>query len=143
MTAKMIAPALALVIWSLVMLIWMGARRIPAMAKLKLNPEQTRGGRGQDLDRILPREVNWPAHNYAHLMEQPTLFYATVLGIALLGAGSPLNIGLAWGYVGLRVVHSIWQATVNSIAMRGSLFLLSSLLLLLLAANGLISALAA
>ena len=141
MTANMIAPALMLVIWSLVMLVWMAALRIPAMAKLKLGPKQTRGGRGQDLDRILPREVNWPAHNYAHLMEQPTLFYATVLGIALLGAGSPLNVGLAWAYVALRIVHSIWQATVNSINVRGSLFLVSSLLLLVLAANGLTYAL--
>jgi len=140
-STNMIAPALVLVLWSLVMLVWMVALRIPAIAKLKLDADQTRGGRGQDLDRILPREVNWPAHNYAHLMEQPTIFYATVLSIALLGAGSPLNVGLAWGYVALRIIHSIWQATINHINVRGSLFLLSSLLLLVLAANGLVCAL--
>lgn len=142
MTAPMIAPALALVIWSLVMLVWMAALRIPALAKLKIDPEQARGGRGQDLDRILPREVNWPAHNYVHLMEQPTIFYATVLAIAILGAGTPLTVGLAWTYVGLRVIHSIWQATVNSIPVRSSLFFLSSLVLLVLAVNGLVVALA-
>ncbi|HZV17459.1 MAG TPA: MAPEG family protein [Sphingobium sp.] len=141
MVAPMIAPALALVIWSLVMLVWMAAVRMPALAKLKLDPEQARGGRGQDLDRILPREANWPAHNYAHLMEQPTIFYATVLAIAILGAGTPLTVGLAWSYVGLRVIHSIWQATVNSIPVRSSLFFLSSVVLLVLAVNGLVIAL--
>jgi len=142
MVAPMIAPALVLVIWSLLMLIWMAAVRMPALAKLKIDPEQARGGRGQDLDRILPREINWPAHNYAHLMEQPTIFYATVLAIAILGAGTPLTLGLAWTYVGLRVIHSIWQATVNSIPVRASLFFLSSLVLLALAINGLVIALA-
>ena len=141
MSAQLVAPALALVLWSLVMLIWMMALRLPALSKLSLSSEQSRGGRGGDLDRILPREVNWPAHNYIHLMEQPTLFYATVLGIAVLGQPSTLNVGLAWAYVAIRVVHSVWQARVNTIPVRATLFLLSSLVLTVLAANGLIAAL--
>ncbi len=141
MSANMIAPALALVIWSLIMLLWLAAVRTPALLKMKLNREQMRGGRGQDLDRMLPREINWPAHNYAHLMEQPTLFYATVLGIAVLGAGTALNVGLAWSYVVLRVLHSLWQAKVNTIPVRSSLFFLSTGVLLVLAVNALIGAL--
>jgi hypothetical protein len=142
MAASLVAPALALVLWSLVMLIWMLARRVPALVGLKLSTEQSRGGRGSDLDRLLPREINWPAHNYAHLMEQPTIFYATVLGMAIIGAASPLNVALAWAYVGLRVVHSIWQASVNTIPVRASLFFLYSIVLAILVVNGLIAALA-
>ena len=142
MSVNMVAPALALVLWSFIMLIWTISLRLPALAKLKLSAEQSRGGRGRDLDRILPAEANWPAHNYAHLMEQPTIFYATVLGIAIIGAGTPLNVGLAWAYVGLRVIHSFWQARVNTIPVRASLFFLSSILLLTLAINGFIAALA-
>ena len=142
MSVNMVAPALALVIWSFIMLIWTVSLRLPALAKLKLSAEQSRGGRGRDLDRILPAEVNWPAHNYAHLMEQPTIFYATVLGIAIIGGGTPLNVGLAWSYVGLRVIHSFWQARVNTIPVRASLFFLSSILLLILAINGLLAAFA-
>ena len=143
MSTNLIAPLLALVVWSLVMLVWTMVLRLPALAKLKLTTEQSRGGRGSDLDKILPREVNWPAHNYIHLMEQPTLFYATVLALAVLGLGTPLNLGLAWAYVGLRVVHSIWQATVNTIPIRASLFLLYTIVLMILAVNGLITALSA
>ena len=142
MSVNMVAPALALVLWSFVMLLWTISLRLPALAKLKLSTEQSRGGRGPDLDRILPREVGWPAHNYAHLMEQPTIFYATVFGIAIIGAGTPLNVGLAWGYVVIRVVHSIWQARVNTIPVRAGLFFLSSILLLILAINGFIAVLA-
>ena len=143
MSINLLAPVFALVLWSLVMLAWMVVLRLPALAKLNLSTEQARGGRGSDLDRILPREINWPAHNYLHLMEQPTIFYATVIALALLGAGTPLNVGLAWTYVGLRVVHSIWQARVNTIPVRASLFFLSSIVLLVLAANGLRIALSA
>ena len=143
MSADLVAPALALVLWSFVMLLWTMMLRIPALAKLKLTTEQSRGGRGSDLDRLLPREVNWPAHNYAHLMEQPTIFYATVLGIAIIGGATPLHVGLAWTYVGLRVVHSIWQATVNTIPVRAGLFVIYSLVLFVLAASGFMTVLRA
>jgi hypothetical protein len=136
----MIAPVLTLVLWSLVMLIWMVAVRMPALSKIKLSSERARGGRGQDLDRILPPQSNWPAHNYAHLMEQPTIFYAAALAIAVLGQGTPLNVALAWIYVALRIAHSVWQAKVNTIPVRASLFFLSTFILVALATSGMISA---
>jgi len=141
MSANLVAPVMALVLWSIVMLLWMMALRLPALMKLRIPPEQARGGRGGDLDRLLPREINWPAHNYVHLMEQPTIFYAAALGLAVLGAGTPLNIGLAWAYVILRVLHSLWQARVNTIPVRFALFALSSVVLGVLAVNGLVAAL--
>jgi hypothetical protein len=142
MSTNLLVPALALVLWSLVMLVWMIAMRFPVLMKMKLSSEQSRGGRGSDLDRILPREINWPAHNYIHLMEQPTIFYATIFALVLLGQGTTLNLGLAWAYVALRVVHSVWQAKINTIPVRATLFFLFSGVLIVLAANGLIAALA-
>lgn len=141
MSLNLLAPALALILWSLVMLIWMMALRLPALARLKLNTEQSRGGRGGDLDKILPPHINWPAHNFINLMEQPTIFYPTILALVLLGQGTPLNLGLAWAYVAIRVVHSIWQAKVNTIPVRASLYLVSTIVLLILVANGLLAAL--
>lgn len=143
MSTNLLAPVLVLVLWSLVMMIWMIAMRFPALMKMKLSSEQSRGGRGSDLDRILPREINWPAHNYIHLMEQPTIFYATIFALVLLGQGTPLNVGLAWAYVALRIVHSVWQAKINTIPVRATLFFFFSAVLMVLAANGLIAALSA
>lgn len=135
---SILAPAAALVIWSLIMLIWLAIVRAPILAKLKLPPEKSRGARGSDLDGVVPGPAQWPAHNYVHLMEQPTLFYATVMILALAGAG-PTEVMLAWAYVGLRVVHSIWQAAVNTIPVRLLLFLLSSIVLIIMAVRALLA----
>lgn len=131
--AQMLAPASVLIAWSLVMLVWMAATRLPAMKSAggglgKAKP----GGRGQDLEGVIDDRINWKAHNYTHLMEQPTLFYAVSVILALLGAGSGEVIA-AWIYVALRIVHSIWQATVNLVPVRFLLFFLSTAALIYLA----------
>lgn len=137
MQAQMLAPAAVLVAWSLVMLVWMAATRLPAMSKAtgglgKAKP----GGRGQDLEGVLDPKTNWKAHNYAHLMEQPTLFYAVSLIIALLGASAG-DMLAAWIYVVIRIIHSIWQATVNVVAVRFLLFAISTLALAFLTVHAL------
>ena len=133
MTAKMLAPAAVLVLWSLIMLLWTAATRFPALSKLGVNIKTVPpGGRGQNLDGVLPDQVQWKSHNYTHLMEQPTIFYPTVVILALAGA-NPRDLAFAWGYVGLRIVHSLWQATVNPLPIRFTLFILSTVCLLVLA----------
>lgn len=133
MQAQMLAPAAVLVAWTLVMLFWMAGTRFPAMAKsgtdLKTAPP---GGRGQDLETVLPANVNWKAHNYAHLVEQPTIFYAAVVIIAMMGAGAWDPIA-AWIYVALRIIHSLYQATINKVPVRFLIFLLSTVALVYLA----------
>lgn len=136
MSAPILAPAAVLVLWSVVMLYWMAGTRIPAMGKSGADLKSAKpGGRGVDLEGVLPDTVNWKGHNYAHLMEQPTLFYATIAILALAGAGDGVNVQLAWGYTGLRIAHSLWQSLVNTIPVRFTLFLASSLCLTVLAIN--------
>lgn len=126
--SPLIAPVVALVAWTLVMLFWMAFTRLPAMRKAGI--KSNRGGRGANLEGVLPDEVNWKAHNYQHLMEQPTIFYAIVVALILLGMDQPINVWLAWGYVVFRILHSLVQATVNIVfPYRFGLFLLSSLCL--------------
>lgn len=124
----MLAPVVALVAWTFVMWAWMYVTRIPAIrrAKLVLDPTAPRG----EQMASLPPQVRWKADNYNHLMEQPTLFYAIAIVLALLGRGHGLDLTLAWIYVGMRVVHSVFQATVNKIEVRFAIFFLSSLVLL-------------
>ena len=129
------APAIALVLWSLFMLMWLALTRIPAMARAGIPVMRIVGSRGANLEGVVPDRVNWKAHNYAHLMEQPTLFYATVVILGLMGAGDGVNLQLAWGYVALRVAHSLVQATWNRVAVRFTLFLLATALLVVLAIN--------
>lgn len=134
MNMPILAPAAVLVAWSLLMLLWMAATRLPALAKLGHPPKP--GGRGQDLDGILPDQLQWKAHNYNHLMEQPTIFYALVMILAL-GGYEQIDVTLAWAYVVLRVAHSLWQAVVNTIPVRLGIFMVASTVLVVLAVRAL------
>ncbi len=131
MTHSILQPVIALVLWSMVMWAWLYATRLPAMirARTKLDPTQPRdvmlGG--------LPPRVRWKADNYNHLMEQPTLFYATALTLALIGQGEGLNLWLAWAYVALRVIHSLIQVLINVIVVRFAVFMIASGVLVVLA----------
>jgi len=128
--SPIIAPVVALVAWTLVMQAWMYATRFPAMKRKGIDLRGRSGGRPGQLDGVVEDQVQWKAHNYAHLMEQPTIFYAIALTLALMGFGGGINIWLAWGYVGLRIVHSLIQATANIIMYRFAVFTLASLCLL-------------
>ena len=126
-----LGPVVALVAWSMLMFLWLYATRIPAMIRAKVDIRNAVGGTGRALDGVIEDRVQWKAHNYNHLMEQPTLFYAICLALAMLGGGDVwINVWLAWGYVVLRVVHSLIQATVNIVRWRFLVFALASLCLL-------------
>jgi hypothetical protein len=134
MQAQILAPAALLVAWTLIMLLWIIPARFGAIAKLqdKSALAGKQGVRGNDLEGVIPDRANWPAHNHTHLHEQPTLFYATVLILALTGPGA-LDITLAWAYFAVRVVHSLWQVLVNAVPVRFGLFLISTIVLMVLA----------
>lgn len=138
MDMSMLAPAAVLVLWTMAVLLWTTATRFPAISRASKEDLRTLprvGVRGQDLERILPASVSWKAHNYSHLMEQPTVFYPTVVILHLAGAATTTNLTLAWAYVALRIVHSLWQGLVNKIPVRIALFGVSSLCLIVLAVN--------
>lgn len=128
----MLAPAAVLVLWTFVMLIWLAASRLPALKAMGGLANAKPGGRGQDLEGVIPANINWKSHNYTHLLEQPTLFYAVSTILALTGA-TQTDVLLAWGYVSLRIVHSLWQALVNTVPVRFTLFMVSTTLLVALA----------
>lgn len=124
---SVLAPVLALIGWSLLIWLWMYAKRIPAMTKAKIDPQSARFPGSLN---GLPDDARQAADNYNHLMEQPTIFYALAFFTYLAGQQSGLTAGLAWAYVGLRVVHSLIQITVNRVALRFLVFSLSTIVLM-------------
>jgi hypothetical protein len=123
----LIAPVLALVLWSFVVWIWLYATRIPAMQKAKIQPQE--GALAGAMNARMPANARQVADNYNHLMEQPTIFYAAAFAAQLGGAADATNIGLAWGYVALRVVHSVVQCTFNNVMLRFLIFLIGTIAL--------------
>lgn len=127
-----LGPVIALAAWTMVMWLWMYATRLPAMSSAKVDLEALAKDPDASLDKLLPPQVQWKAHNYNHLHEAPTVFYAVALTLALLGAGDGLAALLGWAYVALRVVHSLVQVTTNVIMVRFLLFAASSLIVIAL-----------
>ncbi len=142
MPDSLLAPGAILALWTLVMLTWAAVTRFQAFSKAGIDLKSAPpGGRGVDLEGVLPPLTNWKSHNYTHLCEQPTIFYAVIIFLHLSGGDTDLTRGLAWAYVLLRIVHSIWQSTVNRIAVRFAIFFLATLCLLALSALAVIATL--
>ncbi|MGB6229807.1 MAG: MAPEG family protein [Litorimonas sp.] len=127
-TNSFLAPVIALIIWTLVVWCILFARRVPAFGKLKIDVESSKRPDG-DWKKRLPLKVEAPAHNYNHLMEQPTLFYAFMFWAAITGEATVWMGYLAWAYVGLRVVHSFIQISTGPVLARFGVFVLSTLCL--------------
>ena len=132
-------PVVALAAWTMVMWAWMYATRIPAMSARKLDPDSLARDPDARLDKLLPPEIQWKAHNYNHLHEAPTVFYAVAIVLAITGHGDGLSATLGWLYVALRVIHSLVQATVNKVTLRFAVFVASSLVLVALIARAAIA----
>jgi len=137
MFQTIMTPVLILASWTLVMWVWMYATRIPAMQKAGINAARMKEKSEMD---VLPRNVRQIADNYNHLHEQPVVFYALALYSHTVGVADPLNIYMAWGYVALRIAHSVFQSTVNFIPVRFGLFALASLTLFVIAGRNLLAA---
>jgi hypothetical protein len=130
--SQILQPVVVLMAWTMIMWVWMYATRIPAMSKAGIDSTKMVGSTGASLRDKLPDSANWKADNYNHLHEAPTLFYAVALLLAMIGWGDGMNALIAWIYVGLRITHSLVQATANVVLVRFVLFALSSLALIAL-----------
>ncbi|MBO9707032.1 MAG: MAPEG family protein [Caulobacter sp.] len=135
MTNTLIAPVMGLVAWSLVMWLWMYARRMPAMGKAGIKPQDAAFPGSLN---VLPAPARQAADNYNHLMEQPTIFYAAALAIQVAGHAEPVAVHLAWAYVVLRVLHSLVQATINIVLLRFALFSAATIVLAIMVVRELV-----
>ncbi|MDA9064688.1 MAPEG family protein [Pseudomonadales bacterium] len=137
MNTTILAPAAVLVAWSMVMMLWVVVTRLRAFGEAGVDLANAEpGGRYADLEATMPAKVNWKAHNFTHLMEQPTIFYAVVCIIAIAG-GSGAVVAWAWAYTVIRIIHSLWQSLVNTIPIRFALFVGSNVCLLVLSYHAL------
>ncbi len=133
MSKAILVPMLVLAGWTMLVWLWMYATRLPAMSRAGIDGTKMVGSTGKSLrdDLVAAGEerASWVADNYNHLMEQPTIFYATALALAVMGESGSLAVNLAWGYAALRIVHSLVQILSNRVVIRFAVFALASLCL--------------
>jgi len=124
-----LSPVLALIIWSLMIWVLLYARRLPMLKGADLSADSAKSPDGEWKNK-LPLKVQAPAHNYNHLMEQPTIFYALMFVLFLTEKHSAAALGLGWAYVVLRVIHSLIQINAGEIKWRFIVFSLSTFCLM-------------
>jgi hypothetical protein len=137
MMTNILVPVVALVAWTLIVWIWMYALRLPAMSSAKLDPQAAKHPGSLS---ILPSGARQVADNYNHLHEQPTIFYALAIATHLLNAVDTLSVQLAWGYVALRVLHSLIQNTINIVGLRFLVFSAGTIVLMVMTVRTILAA---
>ena len=130
MNDLILQPVILMGLLSFVMMLWMYATRIPASKEI-----EKKGVNLQDLSHpsklggVFPSKVERVADNYNHLFEQPTVFYALSFVIWALNMTDSIYLICAWLYFVIRLVHSVFQATLNLVWVRFGLFIFSWLIL--------------
>lgn len=72
------------------------------------------------------------ADNFRNLFEVPVLFFAVCGALAITDTVTPLQLVLAWLYVGLRAVHSFIHVTYNRVMHRFGVYVASTICVFLM-----------
>ncbi len=126
MNHPLLLPFAALMLWTLVVWLYMYARRLHAIQALGIDPQSLHTPEGA---AKLPAAAVNPANNLRNLCELPVLFYPLVLALIITGRGDGTDLAAAWSFVVLRVVHSAIHCTYNRVVHRFAAYQLASLAL--------------
>lgn len=124
MTDPIFAPFFAMILLTLVVWLYMYARRIPFIRRSGLRDDQLTP---MELARVSPPAVANPSDNLKNLFEIPTIFYALVLYLHVTQSVDSVYLTAAWVFVGFRALHSLVHCTVNIILLRFALYAISTL----------------
>lgn len=121
-------PFLCMILLTLVVWVYMYARRIPflraCMQNANLAPEQITLA---ELARISPPAVSNPSDNLKNLFEIPTLFYGLALYLFVTQQVDTVYLVAAWIFVVFRVLHSAVHCTVNLVWLRFWMYFVSTM----------------
>jgi hypothetical protein len=126
MADPIFAPFFAMMFLTLVVWVYMYARRIPFIRGSRLRDDQLTP---LELARLSPPAVANPSDNLKNLFETPTIFYALVLYLYVTQSVDAVYVTAAWIFVGFRALHSLVHCTFNLILLRFTLYALSTLVL--------------
>jgi hypothetical protein len=103
--------------------------RLREIQRKDISPQQL--ARRSDGQTLLSDSAG-PSDNFKNMFEMPMLFFLAVLLSLLLFIQDDLLVDLAWGYVILRVIHSVIHCTYNRVLHRFTVYFTSSLVLALI-----------
>lgn len=116
---------LAMLVLTLVIWLWMFARRMSYLLANKIDAEALKSP--EQVAEVLPESAAAPGHNFKNLFEMPVVFYAVCTAAFALNLVDGLLINCAWAFVALRAIHSLVHCTYNRVLHRFVAYLASSL----------------
>jgi hypothetical protein len=117
-------PMLAMVALTLIVWVRLYAVRIPEMRRLRIHPQAVATS-VQKSARLVDTRA---AANFSNLFEVPGLCYLALIVAYLTQQATPLVLGLAWGFVAGRVLHSLIQCSYNKVMHRFTVYVVSTCL---------------
>ena len=124
--ADIFAPFIGTMLLTLVVWLYMYARRIPFILSRKLTPQQLTPA---ELARLSPPQVANPSDNLKNLFELPTVFYAVVLYLYATMQVDTSYLAAAWIFLAFRILHSAVHCSFNFVPLRFWLYAISALAL--------------
>ena len=121
--AVIFQPFLATMMLTLMVWVYMYARRLSFIFSSGLDPKQMTP---LELARLTPPQVSTPSDNLKNLFELPTVFYAVVLYVYVTHQVDAAFVGAAWGFFLFRALHSVVHCTFNFIPLRFVLYVISA-----------------
>ena len=118
-------PCAALVLVTALVWVKLYADRLAEMQSKRINPQSLSTARAA----AGKLENTQAADNFRNLFELPVLFYVLCIAMALNGGSTPGFVNAAWGFVGLRALHSVIHISYNRVMHRFLVHVASTLLL--------------
>ncbi|WNC69294.1 MAPEG family protein [Thalassotalea nanhaiensis] len=132
-SSPLILPMLSLMVLTFFVWVYMYFLRLRYVIAHKIAAQQLHSP--EKIPELLPEEINRPANNLKNLFELPVIFYGLVILGLLTNINTPSVTYLAWGFVGLRIIHSFIQCTNNNVMQRFKVYMLGAICLWALLVN--------
>ena len=127
--ASILWPMLAHIGWVFMLYTWLTVARLRAVRRGEVEYGAFVLGREE------PHEIARITRNLANQFELPAIFYALVVLLIVLGRVTTIDLVAAWVFVAGRIIHTLVQTLTDNVPLRGRVFMINFLGVVVLAAQ--------
>jgi hypothetical protein len=124
--ASILWPMLAQIGWTFMLYVWLTLVRVGAIRRGEVEHSSF------ILSREEPIEIARVSRNLSNQFELPVIFYAVVVLLIALGRVGVIDVFAAWVFVAGRVIHTLVQTLTDNVPLRGSVFVINFLAVVVL-----------
>jgi hypothetical protein len=129
-------PMLAQMLWTFLLYAWLTLARTAAVRRGEVDYSCFELGREE------PRAIARITRNLGNQFELPVVFYGAVILLVALDRVATIDLVAAWIFVAGRVIHTLVQTLTDNVALRGRVFMINFLAVVVLVGHVVVLALA-